>query len=1348
MALDDARDLFKAVSSAPIPDWLNGHPPLTADLRAQVVTGKSRPLRRWVALKVVLIDESAPGRDRLGQVIMEQVADQTATGELYAADTMAGVRTDDAWRSALNAAVGYAKECGFGIAPGTDVRWSVRVLQPGEKWEDWEDTDENKPRPLKAGDQITGRSAGVAFFLGLFALAQREGAPTGWEARKVVESIVALATLPEKKSPATDDPLGTLGGEEQRKLEALRDLPEGLRVVVIFPATFTGTIGGRHESMAVTTVGGLATALRERCTNATRPDSLPSSRRATCYFGSGDEVHQLSEALRAGGLHVVTGPGGVGKTARVIEATAPLWKEGVFTGGRFWVDLYGAHETGRRSDVLTAERIVKTFGEPPADKFEDLCAQARHLLARHPSLVLLEGAETVPEGDIAALLELFPAPATVVWMTRRETDAAHPCLRGAKHHSVGSLSPADALELLCYAADRKVAELPATERPILEEIAEATERLPLLLGWAGEALRPGWGASPADYLAELNADPLGVIADPHDREMHNAGRFLRRSLARIVPTAEMPDLPAVAERLFAGLAAFDPSYGAPLVWWPLAAGLDTSRADGHRRFIEARRRLFGLGLVTRLAPAPEGASNSVTVYPVHALAGSVATALWRGLSAQQRLNAISVLCQAATDSLKKPLPPEWFHDSAWVARRSAEAAHYGHWLDEIDAMQGDPAHDSFLIDPLIQPWGPWIEFLKEHAGSHPLLTLKDVAWKTVCWIWQLVVNVRPEEPQLQAGLSDAWNEVGDVCTEREDWDGAERAFKEGMAINRKLTQDYPDVADFPDRLAISCRHLGQVYMGREDWLGAEEAFKEAMAIQQRLIELHAADSDLHESVGNSWNDLGRVCMAREDWVGAETAFKEAFRIAQKLADTDPNSPGYQRNLSNCWALMGDVCRMTQKWAGAEMAFKNALEIDTKQATSYSDDPGLMRNLSQSWDRIATVREARQDLAGAETALNNALEIDLKLVARYPEALRFRRGLSTTWGLLGDIRNARLNWVGAEIAFKNALEIDTELPVEHPDVAEPEWGLSSMWVRLAYARVRQQNWRGAESAFRNAIELDEKTAVSHPDPALQLRLFSLWDELGNVRAKQDDWAGAEVAFKNALEIHANRAVEIPEAQDLQRNLAVLWERLGKVRTEQDDWLGAEVAFKNEIETGSKLIAEHPKVLEFHEILSTAWRLLGDIYTQKLEWVDAETAFRSAIQVDKNAAAAHPDAADPQFLPVISWNGLASVAGKRGDDAAEEQALREALRLCEAVAERWLKTVRFEDRAIYQVLRLAQALCRLGRKEEAASLANRGLARAERLAALLQQTGAEVTERQKQRVSDLTKLIGPETDTTEQ
>ena len=696
-ALAEFRFLLRRDPHAAIPEWLKAHAPLVAEQRALVDKGKLRPCDAPVTLKVVFIGEGGAGQGRLGELLMERI-DANATGELYPAVMMAGVRTDAAWRGAMEAAREYAKECSFGIVPGADVRWSVRVLNEGENF------DTHTPRPLEAGQKLIGSSAGVAFFLGLFALAQTDQT-RALDARKVVEYMIALATFPEAEPRMSNDRLGTLGGTEEKKLRALKSLRVGTQVAVVFPRDYPESILIPHDPLLIDTIADLAAVLRQRSAPPTWPDYLPHSCRASRYIGSEKEVELLRKSFRSSRLHVVSGPGGVGKTARVVEAAEKLWQDGVFPGGRFWVNLCGASETGR-----TAGKVIATAWKvKPEEKIDDLRTQTSRLLAMDQSIIFLEGAETVPERDIAGLLDWFTGPTTVVWMTRRKTDAGHPRLRGAKHHSVHELSPVDALELLCYAAERKVEKLSEPERADLVKIAKATAYLPLFLGWAGAAMQPDRDTTPAKYLAELK-DSLRAIADPDDPDK-NAGLFLRLSLDRIVATKEMPDLPALAKRLFAGLAAFHPSYGAPLSWWPLAAGLDASNPDELRRFQAARRVLIGLELVTSLAPLAKAAGSNETLHHVHALADRVASELWRAQSPEQRRAAIDTLGKNLELIVKGVPVATWLVRKAWNATRAALFAHYEHWFEEIKILDPNADPPMLTITTFTLPFGKEVTFL-------------------------------------------------------------------------------------------------------------------------------------------------------------------------------------------------------------------------------------------------------------------------------------------------------------------------------------------------------------------------------------------------------------------------------------------------------------------------------------------------------------------------------------------------------------------------------------------------------------------------------------------------------------
>ena len=1280
-ALVDARgELRGAGSGAALPAWLNDYQPLAADLRAQAATLKSRPVRRCVALKVVLIDESAPGRDRLGQVIMEQVADEAATGGLYAADTMAGVITDDAWRGALDAALGYARECRCGIAPGTDVRWSVRVLQPGEKWEDWEDTDENKPRPLKAGQSITGRSAGVAFFLGLFALAQGEGAASGWHARKVVESIVALATLPETETRASVDPLGTLGGAEKRKLEALRNLPEDSGLIVVFPSAFAGTIQGRHVPLPVTTVGGLFEVLRERCGATSRPDSLPVNRGAGSYIGGGEEVERMKQAFSAGGWHIVTGPGGVGKTARVIEATAPLWNEGLFRGGRFWIDFYGARETGRTADIVAAGAIATACGKKREEKLEDLRTQARDLLGLHRSLVLLEGAETVPEREIAAVLELFPSPATVVWMTRRDDDAQHPSLRRAVPHSVQALSPAHALELLCHAAGREVAKLPAAERPAWEEIAEATQRLPLLLGWAGEALRPYWGTTAVDYLAELYADPLGAIADPHDREMHNAGRFLRRSLARIAPTAEMSDLPVVAERLFAGLAAFDPSYGAPLAWWPLAAGLNTTKAAGQRRFIEARRQLWGLGLVTRQVSLGGAKAIGGTVHVVHALAGTVATDMWREQASTQRAAALAALCQAATAALEAPLPPDWFRDASWIAGRTAEGAHYGHWVGEMEASDHQSTGPSFAADALREAWAA---FLDINSTNQRVVTLQEAAWTVVCrHLRQMVARTLElsgessdaELMELQRELVSASLSLGLLRMACQDLAGAEEAYMEAKAICEGLATEHPDDPGYQNMLWLSWNELRGVRGAMGDWAGADKALEMGLVISRKLANAHPEEPMFQRKVAISLDHLGRLYKAVEDWTNAERSFDEARRIRKTLVEAIPDEPLYHQDLAVSWGNLGDLREARSDWPGAEVAFARGLGIRRKLASAHPEELDFQSDLASSWDNLVRVRKARRDWPSAGFALNKATGIRRKLAEMHPDMPLFQEDFALSWDSLGELRQTRQDLAGAEEAYMEAKAIRERVATAHPDTPLIQTNLAHSWMRLGTVRTMRKNWEGAEKALKEKKAINERLATAHPEvPRFQGSLANSYVELGDVGMAREDWGGAEMAFDKAVAICKKLAAASPGSEDCQWKLSFSWHNLGKARKALHNWTGAEMAFTEAISLTEELASWHPNVLDFRELLAMSLGEVGVVRMAREDWGGAEEPVKKALELSMKLVAeqraeifmghVEEKSAVPRYLEhlVVAWERLHHLRKGQNDQVSAEAAFHNATTL---------------------------------------------------------------------------------------
>lgn len=178
---------------------------LEPDLRAEIETNSyhSRAVDHKVMMKVVLLG-GQDAQDRIVHIVLELL--RGGTGHMYPALKHSNMRTNAEWRESIVLSLRHAEELGFGIPSGYDIRWHI-TFPPRSIYDD-------SPQ----AHIMTGRSAGVSFFLGLFALHhmhKAERAEEGSLAYAVaVERCIPFLLLPEN----VEDAMRNLGGTEGRKL--------------------------------------------------------------------------------------------------------------------------------------------------------------------------------------------------------------------------------------------------------------------------------------------------------------------------------------------------------------------------------------------------------------------------------------------------------------------------------------------------------------------------------------------------------------------------------------------------------------------------------------------------------------------------------------------------------------------------------------------------------------------------------------------------------------------------------------------------------------------------------------------------------------------------------------------------------------------------------------------------------------------------------------------------------------------------------------------------------------------------------------------------------------------------
>jgi transcriptional regulator with XRE-family HTH domain len=230
----------------------------------------------------------------------------------------------------------------------------------------------------------------------------------------------------------------------------------------------------------------------------TRPAGLCELPRLVDDFtGRAAELVWMSELVCAesasGGVGLVTGSGGMGKTTLAVRAAHVLRPS--FPGGVFFVDLLGmSPRPAAAADVLRL--LLRAFGVADEQIPGDVPGRAsvyRSLLRDRRALVVLDNA-----GSEEQVRPLLPGDgASRALITARRLLAG---LEGVRRLALGPLSLPEATELLTGILGQRAA---CDTESALDQLAQLCEGMPLALRIIGNRLvsRLGWDA--AELAARL-----------------------------------------------------------------------------------------------------------------------------------------------------------------------------------------------------------------------------------------------------------------------------------------------------------------------------------------------------------------------------------------------------------------------------------------------------------------------------------------------------------------------------------------------------------------------------------------------------------------------------------------------------------------------------------------------------------------------------------------------------------------------------------------------------------------------------------------------------------------------------
>jgi tetratricopeptide (TPR) repeat protein/transcriptional regulator with XRE-family HTH domain len=728
---------------------------------------------------------------------------------------------------------------------------------------------------------------------------------------------------------------------------------------------------GINQTARAETARLLAAALaltgldRDEFLAAARGRDLPGSpvaatralpRDIASFTGRTAELTRLAAAAAGGGICLIGGMAGVGKTAFAVRAARQLAP--LFPDGQIFVPLH-AHTPGQPPVPPTAAlaSLLQTIGIPPARIPPSLDARGSlwrdRAFGQRLLLVLDDAAST---GQVAPLLPATSGSLVLITTRRRLT-----ALEDATVISLDTLPPADAAALLARLATRPGLD---PSDPAITQIAGLCGHLPLALGMVARQLyhHPAW--TPADLAADLAAarDRLAL--------MHAEDLSVAAALDR-----SCHDLTAPEQAMLAGLG-LHPGTDIDAYAAAALAGVPVTQA---RRDLEG---LYDHYLITETAPGRYRFHDLIREH-ARTLAGAAPPAQRDAATTRlldyylntARTAARHLTSHPAAGSQPDPspvqAPPITDHDDA-LAWLNAERLNL-HAAASHAAAAGHPGHAAAIpaaMHDYLRSQGHWDQALALHqaalqAARDTGSQLAEARALTDLGDMQFLTDDYPAASATLTRALEVYQGLGDRS--------GEASALTGLGAVQHATGDSPAAA------ASLSRALG-LYQSLDDRLGEAAALTQLGAIQHATGDNPAATASLTRALdlcaeagsqlgqARALTELGAVHDAAGNHDGAAAAQEQALEVYRRLGD----------RLGEAHALtsLGVLQHRAGRYDAAEASHARALQL----YRDLDDRSGEAEALNNIADMIADTAPAR-----ARPYYQQALTIASSIAAQHEQA---------------------------------------------------------------------------------------------------------------------------------------------------------------------------------------------------------------------------------------------------------------------------------------------------------------------------------------------------------------------------
>jgi serine/threonine protein kinase/Tfp pilus assembly protein PilF len=501
------------------------------------------------------------------------------------------------------------------------------------------------------------------------------------------------------------------------------------------------------------------------------------------------------------------------------------------------------------------------------------------------------------------------------------------------------------------------------------------------------------------------------------------------------------------------------------------------------------------------------------------------------------------------------------------------------------------------------------------------------AYRQAIAILKKLASQLPEVSAARQELARAHNNFGNLLSTTGKLDEAEQQLVLARDLHLQLVRDHGNREPVHKKEAASTStNLGTLQHKRGHPKEARVAYDSAITLQQSLVE-RFPDAVYRRELAVTYVNRATLSESEGRFEDAEHDTREAMNLQQKLVVAHTRKPVYRRDLAATLNNLGKLLRKMGRRPEALKAYWEAQKIQAALASDFAATLQYRLELSRTLLNLGQLLFEDGDVPQATTLNDQGLGELEKLVATFPAlpafSLELARGLNHRGQMLAHVGKRE----EAQTAYCQAQCLLGGLTQDHPTVPEYTQELACCHHSLGLLALAEGRLEDAVEEFQEAQKLYDKLLTDdHDNPEYARGLANAQMSLANALKATGKQEEAAITYREAqrrAEKLERRFKDVPAYLHLD---AMIHQNLGNLLADLGQWDQAEASLRKSADRFDKLTARFDKVTAYRQAHGITCNSHGHVLTKLGRLAEAIKTYDKAIDVQKSLADHNPAVSD--------------------------------------------------------------------------------------------------------------------------